>query len=139
MFEWNANEKRLEALHHPFTAPFPDDIGDLKAAQAMLHDLVYNAFEGWWQPTDLSELQAQVFGNHWPDAGRGPQAVLIFFWRRLSMAHCLIAGLSRPDRLVKAASWGGVIRDAIAFPKHNRLLPAYGCLSMTTGRTSCRH
>jgi len=21
MFEWNADEKRLEALHHPFTAP----------------------------------------------------------------------------------------------------------------------
>ena len=32
MFEWNADEKRLEALHHPFTAPHPDDIDDLKTA-----------------------------------------------------------------------------------------------------------
>jgi aspartyl-tRNA synthetase len=26
MFEWNAEEKRLDALHHPFTAPHPDDV-----------------------------------------------------------------------------------------------------------------
>jgi aspartyl-tRNA synthetase len=29
MFEWNADEKRYEALHHPFTAPNPEDIADL--------------------------------------------------------------------------------------------------------------
>ncbi|MCU0518543.1 MAG: aspartate--tRNA ligase, partial [Oscillatoria sp. Prado101] len=34
MFEWNAEEKRWEALHHPFTAPHPDDAGDLKSARA---------------------------------------------------------------------------------------------------------
>jgi hypothetical protein len=26
MFEWNADEGRLEALHHPFTAPNPEDV-----------------------------------------------------------------------------------------------------------------
>jgi len=33
MFEWNADEKRLEALHHPFTAPIRM-IDDLKTARA---------------------------------------------------------------------------------------------------------
>ena len=26
MFEWNEEEGRLEALHHPFTAPYPEDL-----------------------------------------------------------------------------------------------------------------
>ena len=26
MFEWNEEQGRLEALHHPFTAPNPDDL-----------------------------------------------------------------------------------------------------------------
>lgn len=26
MFEWNEEEGRLEALHHPFTAPNPEDL-----------------------------------------------------------------------------------------------------------------
>ena len=35
MFEWNEEEGRLEALHHPFTAPRPEDLdtGDLKSAR----------------------------------------------------------------------------------------------------------
>lgn len=45
MFEWNEDEQRLEALHHPFTAPHPDDMGDLKNARALAYDLVYNGVE----------------------------------------------------------------------------------------------
>lgn len=49
MFEWNEGEGRLEALHHPFTAPNPDDLraagGDLRAARAVAYDLVYNGVE----------------------------------------------------------------------------------------------
>ncbi|MFM6063146.1 MAG: aspartate--tRNA ligase, partial [Microcystis panniformis] len=44
MFEWNAEEKRLEALHHPFTAPNPED-GDLAKARALAYDMVYNGIE----------------------------------------------------------------------------------------------
>jgi len=43
MFEWNADEKRLEALHHPFTAPIRMD--DLKTARAQAYDLVFNGLE----------------------------------------------------------------------------------------------
>lgn len=34
-----------QALHHPFTAPHPDDMGDLKNARALAYDLVYNGVE----------------------------------------------------------------------------------------------
>jgi aspartyl-tRNA synthetase len=37
MFEWNEGEQRLEALHHPFTAPHPDDMQQVSRAAAGLH------------------------------------------------------------------------------------------------------
>lgn len=63
MFEWNADEKRLEALHHPFTAPFPDDAHDLKTARAQAYDLVFNGFEigGGSLRIYNPDLQAKVF------------------------------------------------------------------------------
>ncbi|KAL0376038.1 UNVERIFIED_CONTAM: Aspartate--tRNA ligase, chloroplastic/mitochondrial [Sesamum calycinum] len=45
MFEWNDFEERLEALHHPFTAPNPDDMKDLASARALAYDMVYNGVE----------------------------------------------------------------------------------------------
>ncbi|KAJ6692348.1 ASPARTATE--TRNA LIGASE MITOCHONDRIAL [Salix purpurea] len=45
MFEWNETEQRLEALHHPFTAPNPEDMEDLSSARALAYDMVYNGVE----------------------------------------------------------------------------------------------
>ncbi|XP_038682266.1 aspartate--tRNA ligase, chloroplastic/mitochondrial-like isoform X2 [Tripterygium wilfordii] len=45
MFEWNDSEQRLEALHHPFTAPHPEDMKDLSSARALAYDMVYNGVE----------------------------------------------------------------------------------------------
>ncbi|KAI3702482.1 hypothetical protein L6452_28220 [Arctium lappa] len=45
MFEWNDAEQRLEALHHPFTAPNPEDMNDLASAHALAYDMVYNGVE----------------------------------------------------------------------------------------------
>jgi aspartyl-tRNA synthetase len=45
MFEWNEGEQRLEALHHPFTAPNPGELGDLKNANAQAYDCVLNGVE----------------------------------------------------------------------------------------------
>nr|GME19518.1 aspartate--tRNA ligase, chloroplastic/mitochondrial [Ipomoea batatas] len=45
MFEWNDQEQRLEALHHPFTAPNPEDMNNLASARALAYDLVYNGVE----------------------------------------------------------------------------------------------
>jgi len=44
MFEWNGDEKRYEALHHPFTAPYPEDSHDLTTARAQAYDLGGIAF-----------------------------------------------------------------------------------------------
>lgn len=41
----NEGEERLEALHHPFTAPHPNDVADLRTARAMAYDLVLNGTE----------------------------------------------------------------------------------------------
>ena len=44
MFEWNEDEERLEALHHPFTAPKQEDVAggitieSLKTARAQVID-----------------------------------------------------------------------------------------------------
>jgi aspartyl-tRNA synthetase len=49
MFEFNKDEQRLEALHHPFTSPNPQDVeaagGDLRNARALAYDMVYNGVE----------------------------------------------------------------------------------------------
>jgi aspartyl-tRNA synthetase len=65
MFEWNADEKRYEALHHPFTAPHPDDIADLTTARAVAYDLVFNGYEigGGSLRIHQPDIQAQVFAT----------------------------------------------------------------------------
>lgn len=48
MFEWNEDEQRHEALHHPFTAPDQrksSQGADLQHANALAYDLVYNGVE----------------------------------------------------------------------------------------------
>jgi hypothetical protein len=35
----------LQALHHPFTAPNPEDMDDLASARALAYDMVYNGVE----------------------------------------------------------------------------------------------
>lgn len=35
----------VQALHHPFTAPNPEDMDDLPSARALAYDLVYNGTE----------------------------------------------------------------------------------------------
>ena len=49
LFEYNDEEKRLEAMHHPFTAPRPEDLHLLETApeqvKARAYDLVLNGTE----------------------------------------------------------------------------------------------
>lgn len=77
MFEWNEEEARLEALHHPFTAPKLEatadpgsarggngSLPDLRDATALAYDLVYNGVEiagmlGVWH--GLTYLTAHSF------------------------------------------------------------------------------
>ena len=49
MFEWDEEEQRYVALHHPFTAPAVDDVADLRAnaktAVSRGYDMVLNGNE----------------------------------------------------------------------------------------------
>lgn len=38
----------FQALHHPFTAPNPEDINDLSSARALAYDVVYNGVEVYY-------------------------------------------------------------------------------------------
>jgi aspartyl-tRNA synthetase len=119
MFEWNADEKRLEALHHPFTAPLPEDRHDLKTACAQAYDLVYNGLEigGGSLRIYEPELQQAVFAAIGLSEAEAQNkfGFLLDAFNYGTPPHGGIAfGL---DRLVMLMSGEESIRDTIAFPK----------------------
>ncbi len=119
MFEWNGGEQRLEALHHPFTAPHPDDLHDLKTARAQAYDLIFNGFEigGGSLRIYKKEIQEQVFAaiGLTKEEADSKFGFLLEAFEYGTPPHGGIAyGL---DRLVMLLAGEESIRDVIAFPK----------------------
>lgn len=119
MFEWNADEKRLEALHHPFTAPHPEDVSDLKTARAQAYDLVLNGLEigGGSLRIYQGDIQQQVFAaiGLSTEEAHDKFGFLLEAFEYGTPPHGGIAyGL---DRLVMLIAGEESIRDVIAFPK----------------------
>ncbi|CAI5512972.1 unnamed protein product, partial [Closterium sp. Naga37s-1] len=119
MFEWNEGEQRLEALHHPFTAPHPDDMADISTARALAYDLVYNGVEigGGSLRIFRRDVQEKVFAciGLTPQQAEEKFGYLMEAFDLGAPPHGGIAyGL---DRLAMLLLNQPSIRDVIAFPK----------------------
>lgn len=123
MFEWDDEQQRFVALHHPFTAPAVDDIAELKAnARAAVsrgYDMVLNGNEigGGSIRIHRPDMQRAVFdllgiGAEEAEAKFG---FLLDALRFGAPPHGGIAfGI---DRIAALMAGTDSIRDVIAFPK----------------------
>src|SRR5437660_1736484 len=123
MFEWDADEKRWAAMHHPFTSPRNDDPAALAAAPgaaiARAYDMVLNGSEigGGSVRIHRSEMQSTVSGllGIAPDEAQKKFGFLLDALKFGAPPHGGIAfGL---DRLAMLMTGADRIREAIALPK----------------------
>jgi aspartyl-tRNA synthetase len=126
MFEWNEDEKRWDAMHHPFTSPADghEDLleSDPGKAMAKAHDMVLNGWEigGGSVRIHREEVQQKVFRalGIGADQARAKFGFLLDALQYGAPPHGGIAfGL---DRLVAMLAGAESIRDIIAFPKTQR-------------------
>jgi aspartyl-tRNA synthetase len=123
MFEWDAEERRWVAMHHPFTAPANDDPAALKAAPgaalAKAYDLVLNGSEigGGSVRIHRQEMQSTVFELLGIDAEEA-QMKFGFLLDALKFGAPPHGGIAFGlDRLAMLMSGADSIREVIAFPK----------------------
>ncbi|HPF74693.1 MAG TPA: aspartate--tRNA ligase, partial [Xanthomonadaceae bacterium] len=123
MFEYDAEEQRYYALHHPFTAPSIDDIADLKAnaknALSRGYDLVLNGNEigGGSIRIHRPDMQSAVFEllGIGEEEARAKFGFLLDALNYGAPPHGGIAfGI---DRIAALMAGTESIRDVIAFPK----------------------
>ncbi|MDQ6746877.1 MAG: aspartate--tRNA ligase [Candidatus Dormibacteraeota bacterium] len=123
MFEWNETEQRADAMHHPFTRPYDEDLPLLETAplkvRSIAYDIVCNGLElssGSLRIHD-SEVQSRVFSA----LGISPEeaeARFGFFLEALQYGTPPHGGFAPGiDRIVRLLCGEDDIRQVIAFPK----------------------
>lgn len=123
LVEWNEDEKRWDALHHPFTMPNPEDIelmsSDPGNVRSIAYDVVLNGYElgGGSIRIHNRELQKRAFELLGIETEEAEEkfGFLLNAFKYGAPPHGGIAfGF---DRLVMLLVNSTQIRDVIAFPK----------------------
>jgi len=125
LLEYNEDEKRFFAMHHPFTSPHADDVhlmsSDPGKARANAYDMVINGVElgGGSVRIHNRELQKQMFSilGFSDEEAQNQFGFLMNAFEYGAPPH---AGLAFGfDRMCAIFSGKDSIRDFIAFPKNN--------------------
>jgi aspartyl-tRNA synthetase len=126
LLEFNEDEGRWFAMHHPFTSPKPEDIaklnaGDLGSVRANAYDMVINGVEVGGGSVRIydRELQSRMFSvlGFSKEEAEHQFGFLMNAFEYGAPPHAGIAfGF---DRLCSLFGGAESIRDFIAFPKNN--------------------
>lgn len=128
MFEFDKEEQRWDAMHHPFTSPRPQDLtlldSDPGQCRAQAYDLVINGYEAGGGTIRIhdSRTQQKVFDllGIDPQMARERFGFLLDALQYGAPPHGGIAlGI---DRIVMLFARLDNIRDCIAFPKTQRAM-----------------
>ena len=123
MFEYDEKDGRYYALHHPFTAPHPDDADKLESdpenVRSRAYDFVLNGYELGGGSVRIHEpaMQQRVFAQLGIDEAEANEK-FGFLLDALKYGAPPMAGVAFGlDRIAMLMSGATSIRDVIAFPK----------------------